>query len=233
MTRASLAYVEHLAERVLLSEMSLFAVGAVAAAGVLLSLAMWSRTPPIVAFLLAWIALTGASGLVFLQAGNDSFSKPWRSGVEFHMALALALGLVLSLQPKPLRLTLLAAPIIIATLGATLGASHLFLRTTWRHQFAADPRAILFYQLTDWLARQPPGRVFVSGEPAGTLNVFTDIPQVGGGSPQGAARSCPGFMRLTAEGAAPGVTVAARPRLPPRAGALSCVSRVLLSLRLS
>ena len=75
-TRASIAYVEHLAERVLLSEMSLFAVGAVAAAGVLLSLAMWSRTPPIVAFLLAWIALTGASGLVFLQAGNDSFSKP-------------------------------------------------------------------------------------------------------------------------------------------------------------
>ena len=182
-TRASMAYVEHLAERVLLSEMSLFAVGAVAAAGVLLSLAMWSRTPPIVAFLLAWIALTGASGLVFLQAGNDSFSKPWRSGVEFHMALALALGLVLSLLPKPLRLTLLAAPIIIAMLGA----SHLFLRTAWGHQFAADPRATLFYQLTDWLARQPPGRVFVSGEPAGTLNVFTDIPQVSGGSPQGAA----------------------------------------------
>ncbi len=185
-TRASLAYVEHLAERVLLSEMSLFAVGAVAAAGVLLSLAMWSRTPPVVAFLLAWIALAGASGLAFSQAGSDFFSEPWRSGVEFHMALALALGLVLSLLPKPRRLTVLAAPIIIATLGATLGASHLFLRTAWSHQFAADPHATLFYQITDWLARQPPGRVFVSGEPAGTLNVFADIPQVGGGSPQGA-----------------------------------------------
>ena len=179
---ASLVYVRRPVQQVLLSEVSLFTIGVVAAAGVLLSLALWSRMPRVVAFLLAWIALTGVSGLLFLQFGND-FSEPWRSGVEFHMALALALAGLLSLLPRPRRAALLVAPIIIALLGA----SHLFLRTAWSHQFAADPRGTLFYQLTDWLDRQRPGRVFVSGEPAGTLNAFTDIPQVSGGSSQGSA----------------------------------------------
>ncbi len=183
-TTAVLVYVRQLAQQVLLAQVSVASIATLALACILLRLAVWERRiPRHIGFLLAWVALAGCAASFFAPAGDDPLVERWRYGLELHLALVATLGGLLSLLPEPLwhwRLALVAISLFFA-------ASHLFLRTAWRYQPRADARATLFYQIADWLARQPPGRVFVSGEPAGTLNVFHNIAQVTGGSEQSAS----------------------------------------------
>jgi len=183
-TTSVLVYVRRLAQQVLLAQVSVANLATLAMACILLRLAVWERRiPRNIGFLLAWVALAGCAVSLFAPVGDDPLAERWRYGLPLHLALAVALGGLLALLPEPLWHWRMA----IAAMALTLAASHLFLRTAWRYQPRADARATLFYQIADWLARQPPGRVFVSGEPAGTLNVFRDIPQASGGSEQGAS----------------------------------------------
>ncbi len=174
---AIMAYVRYMGQTVPVKEIGVNTFWVLVAAYVLVGLARWSRTPRGMAFLLTWIVLAGLPTAAFLVAGSV-LPEHWRYGLELNMALMLAPAGLLSLLPLSRGQVWLAA----AAMVAALGAGNLFLRTCFRYQASADPRDTLSSQVAGGLARQPPGRVFVAGELAGTLNAFADVPQVGGGS---------------------------------------------------
>lgn len=156
-----------------------WAVLAVAAA--MLGVALWRRTPPLVAFLLAWLALSGAPVEAFDLARSQLLPLPWRYVMEFNMGLVLACA-GLGCLGRRWRIALLGFAIVL-----TGFAARGFVRRAWQLQPPdAEVHKLLSFQIAEWLARNAAGsRVFTVGELNGALNVWADAPQVVGGTAQG------------------------------------------------
>ena len=151
------------------------------AAAALMGVALWRRTPPLAAFLLTWLALSGAPVAAFALAGNHLLPTPWRYVMEFNMCLVLA-GAALGCVGRRSRILLVAAAVALSGF-AVRG----FLPLAWQmQQRDADVQEMVSFQIADWLARNAAGsRVFTAGELNGALNVWTDVALVVGGTAQG------------------------------------------------
>ncbi len=156
-----------------------WAVLAVVAA--MLGAALWRRTPPLTAFLLAWLALSGAPVEAFDLARSQLLVLPWRYAMEFNMALVVAAA-ALACLGRRWRVAMLVTAVALAGFAARG-----FLRRSWElHPRGTEVENLLAYQISTWLQRNAAGsRVFTVGELNGALNVWADVPQVVGGTAQG------------------------------------------------
>lgn len=152
------------------------------AAAALLLLAFWRRTPPLPAFLLTWLALSGAPVAAYYLSGSHLVPEPWRYGLELNLGLILAVA-ALGAAGFRWRVALVVGALVLAWF-----TGEGFLSRAWRLQPRnADVRGLISYQIADWLRLNAgESRVFTAGDeiPA-TLNVWTDVAQIAGGSPQG------------------------------------------------
>ena len=142
----------------------------------LASLAFWKKIPPLGAFLLAWIALSGIPVLAHTLGGDALIPAPNRNVMEFNAALLFALAAMVARAPKPRVVSL-----TILVLGSLAGLG--FLRHAWAMQpGGVAVQDLTAFQISDWLARNAGGaRVFAAGELNGALNLWTNVEQTRGG----------------------------------------------------
>jgi hypothetical protein len=143
----------------------------------ILFLSTWRKVPSELALVAVWTALSGLVVVSYMLARSYLLPLPHRYLLEFSAALALLMASLLSLAPR--RTRAVAAALLIAG-GAAL--SFRFVTHSWKFQpRAEDPRTGVDYQVTLWLKDHARGaRVFASGELESTLNLWTDVAQVGG-----------------------------------------------------
>jgi hypothetical protein len=148
-----------------------------AAALAVLAFSFWRRVPSELALVAVWTALSGLVVLCYLVAGNYLLPLPHRYLLEFSAGTALLLAALLSLAPP--RTRTIAAAVLIAV-GAAL--SFRFVTHSWKFEpKAEDPHTQVGYQAAMWLKDHAGGaRVLASGELDSTLNLWTDVAQVGG-----------------------------------------------------
>jgi hypothetical protein len=148
-----------------------------AAALVVLAFSFWRRVPSELALVAVWTALSGLVVVCYLVAGNYLLPLPHRYLLEFSAGTALLLAALLSLAPPPTRTV--AAAVLIAA-GTAL--SFRFVTHSWKFEpKAEDPRTQVGFQVAMWLKDHAGGaRVLASGELDSTLNLWTDVAQVGG-----------------------------------------------------
>jgi IPT/TIG domain-containing protein len=146
------------------------------AAAALLSVALWRRTPPVAAFLIGWLALSGSVVMTYRLTGNYLLPLPQRYATELNLALVLALT-GLACAAWRWRFALMA---LLLVLGAVAGRG--FPRHAWKPQpGSANQQEMLAFQISQWLSKNAgSSRIFAAGEVAGSLNVWTDVAQVGG-----------------------------------------------------
>jgi IPT/TIG domain len=148
-----------------------------AAALLVLVFSFWQRVPSELALVAVWTALSGLVVVSYLVAGNYLLPLPHRYLLELSAGLALLLATLLSLAPPPSRA--IVAAVLIAT-GAAL--SFRFVTHSWKFEpKPQDPHTQVGYQVAMWLKDHAGGaRVLASGELDSTLNLWTDVAQVGG-----------------------------------------------------
>lgn len=151
------------------------------AALVMIAVALWRRVPPLPAFLLSWLALSGAPVVAFAVARNHLLPLAWRYGLEFNMALVFTAAAVGCLGRRWRSL------LVVAGVALTLVAAAGFVRRVWRLQpTSIDVTRLPSYQIAKWLERNAAGsRVCTVGELNGALNIWSDVPQVVGATAQG------------------------------------------------
>jgi hypothetical protein len=148
-----------------------------AAALLVLAFSFWRRVPSELALAAVWTALSGLVVVSYLVAGNYLMPLPHRYLLELSAGLALLLAALLSLAPHPTRAV--AGAVLIAA-GAAL--SFRFVTHSWKFEpKQEDPRTQVGYQIAMWLKDHAGrARVLASGELDSTLNLWTDVAQVGG-----------------------------------------------------
>jgi hypothetical protein len=148
-----------------------------AVALLLVGFSFWRRTPPELALILVWAALSGLVVVSYIVAGNYLLPLPHRYMLEFNTALVLLTAWFLSYARGRTRVIL--ASVLISS-GIIF--SFRFLTHSWKFEpQAADARGGIAYRIASWLRDNSGGRrVLVSGELDSTLNLWTDVPQVGG-----------------------------------------------------
>lgn len=146
------------------------------AAAALLSVALWRRTPPVAAFLIGWLALSGSVVVTYSLTGNYLIPLPQRYVTEFNVALILTLT-GLACAARRWRCALMA---LLLVLGAIAGRG--FPRQAWKLQpGSANQQEMLAFQISQWLSQNAgSSRIFAAGELGGSLNAWTDVAQVGG-----------------------------------------------------
>jgi len=147
-----------------------------AGAAALLGASLWRRLDAATAFAMALIAIAGAVLIPYTAAGNYLVPLPHRYTQEFNVGLVLAIGCIARAALR--RNRMMGAAVLI--LGALPAAP--FLLHAWTAQpHSIDPRATAAFQISDWLAHHAgSARVLVSGELEGSLNIWSDVPQVSG-----------------------------------------------------
>ena len=147
-----------------------------AGAAVLVAIGLWPRTNTAVAFVLALLAIAGAVVICYSATGNYLLPLPHRYVQEFNVGLVLAVGCVAAAAEK--RRRALGGLVLLVSAVPAIP----FLMGAWEVQPRSwNPRQSSAFQISDWLARNAGGsRVVVAGELEGALNIWTDVPQVGG-----------------------------------------------------
>ena len=148
----------------------------VAAAGVLLTLALWRRVPAVAALILSWTAITGVVVATFTLSGNELLPLPHRYVMEFNLCLVLLIAGAISICGK-YRLGMAA---VVLLCGAF--ASRDFVSTAWALQpISMNQSQMLSFQIAEWLGTNASSsRVLVAGELDGSLNFWKPVAQVGG-----------------------------------------------------
>ena len=149
----------------------------IAVALAVIALALWRRVPGPVTVTVAWTALSGVAIVSFTLVGNYLIPLPHRYMLEFNAgAVLLAAGLV-SMLPRRAQLA-----VAIGLVAVLAPLSYRFVTHAWKFEPASeDPRHEVAYNVSDWLSQHArPGRVLASGELDNTLNLWTNLAQVGG-----------------------------------------------------
>jgi hypothetical protein len=133
----------------------------------------WRRVPSEFALVMVWTALSGLVVVSFMVAGNYLLPLPHRYLLELSAGLALLIAALLSLLPRRVTFAVIAIGTVF---------SFRFVTHAWKFEPKADdPRAGVAYQVAMWLKDHAGGdRVMASGELDSTLNLWTDVAQVGG-----------------------------------------------------
>ncbi len=142
-----------------------------------LAFSFWRRVPSELALVAVWTALSGLVVVAYLAAGNYLLPLPHRYLLELSAGTALLLAALLSMVPPPTRT---AATAVLIAVGTAL--SFRFVTHAWKFEpKAEDPRTQVGYQIAMWLkGHAGRARVLSSGELDSTLNLWTDVAQVGG-----------------------------------------------------
>jgi hypothetical protein len=140
-------------------------------------LCCWRRVPGNVALPAVWVALSGLVVVSYTLAGNYLLPSPHRYVTEFNAGLILLCSALLSLLPRRAQ-SLIAVSLLIAGLAV----SWRFLGHAWKFEpKQQNPTQSVAYRLAFWLKQHAPdARVVAAGELDSTLNLWSDIPQVGG-----------------------------------------------------
>ncbi len=143
----------------------------------LLAIAFWRRVPAPFALLLSWAAISGTVVAAFSLAGNGLLPLSHRYVMEFNICLILCVAGAISLFRRSR-----AALVIVFLLWGAI-ESRDFLRNAWKLQpHSIDPSQSVAFQIANWLGHNSSAtsRVLVAGELDGSLNLWQDVPQVGG-----------------------------------------------------
>lgn len=148
-----------------------------AAALVLVGICFWRRVPPEVVLPVVWTALSGLVVLSYMLAGNYLLPLPHRYLLELSAGIALLMASIVSMAPR--RVCAVVVAVLIA--GGTV-LSYRFVTHAWKFEpKGEDPRAGAGYQVATWLKDHAGhARVLASGELDSTLNLWTNVEQVGG-----------------------------------------------------
>jgi xanthosine utilization system XapX-like protein len=148
----------------------------VAAGAAVIVAGLHRRVPANVSFLLVLIAIPGAAMVALAATGSQVLPMTHRYLLELNAGLVLALGWCLWAAGR-WRIPAAAALLV---LGLLVGRP--FLSAIWSLQDRGiDPRGTVAFQISDWLARHAgSSRVFASGELNGSLNLWSNVPQIGG-----------------------------------------------------
>jgi hypothetical protein len=148
----------------------------------LVGLAFLPRVPARLAMTTTWVALAGLVVVSYTLTGSYLLPFPHRYMLELNAGAILLCLALLSLIPGRLQT---AAVVVVFAVGSILSAP--FLRHAWTlGPPEGKPRTGAAYQTAAWLQAHAQGsgtraaRVFASGELDSTLNLWTDMPQVGG-----------------------------------------------------
>ncbi len=140
-------------------------------------LALWKKVPGHLALTLVWSALAGFIVLSFLMAGNYLLPLPHRYLLELSAGLALLVAALISLVPK--KAMCFIGAVLIA---AGVAFSYRFITHAWKFEPPSqDPRNEVVYPIAMWLKDHVvDARVMASGELDSSLNLWTNVAQVGG-----------------------------------------------------
>lgn len=143
----------------------------------LIALSFWRHVSPAVAAPLTWVALSGLVVVSSSLAGNYLAPSPHRYMLELNAGSILLLAGLISILPRRFH----KGAVIVLILAAA-PFSYLFVTHSWKFEPRSQaPSAGVAYQVAMWLKNHAnPGRVFASGELDSTLNLWTDVAQVGG-----------------------------------------------------
>jgi len=130
-----------------------------------------------VALAAVWTALAGLVVVTYTMAGNSLLPLPHRYMLEFTAGFTLLAASVLATLPA--RTQAIAAVCLIL---AGCAVSWRFLADAWTLQpKPEDPRQGVAYRTAAWLRNHTGGaRVVAAGELGATLNLWSDVPQIGG-----------------------------------------------------
>ena len=147
-----------------------------AAALVLLAFSLWRRVNAAAAFALALLAIAGAVVISYDRTGNYLLPLPHRYLQEFNVAIVLAIGCLASLAWRWRR------PAGVAILALSALPAIPFLAGAWTvQQRSVDPHTTNAFQIADWFAHHAgESRVMAIGELEGSLNIWSNVRQVGG-----------------------------------------------------
>jgi hypothetical protein len=148
-----------------------------AAAVAMVALSLWRHIPKAVAMAGTWVALSGLVVVSYAVVGNYLAPSPHRYILELNASSILLVTGLISIFPRRFH----KGAIIILILAAA-PFSYRFVTHSWKFQpRSQDPRAGVAYQVAMWLKDHvQTGRVLASGELDSTLNLWTDVAQVGG-----------------------------------------------------
>jgi len=138
---------------------------------------LWRRVPPEFALILVWAAVSGLVIVSYTLARNYLVPSPQRYMLEFNTALILLVAALLSLLRG--RMCLVVCPLLIA---GCFVLSFRFVTHAWKLEpQSSDPHQGPAYSAAMWLKDHAgSSRVLASGELDSTLNLWTDVAQVGG-----------------------------------------------------
>jgi hypothetical protein len=143
----------------------------------LTALALWKKVPGPLALTLVWSALAGFVVVSFLMAGNYLLPLPHRYLLELSAGLALLVAALVSLIPK--KAMCVVGGILIAV---GVAFSYRFMTHAWKFEPPSEnPRNEVVYPIAMWLKDHAgQDRVMASGELDSSLNLWTNVAQVGG-----------------------------------------------------
>jgi len=143
----------------------------------IVALSFWRQVPQAVAAAGTWVALSGLVVVSYSLAGNYLAPSPHRYMLELNAgSILLVVGLI-SILPRRFHT---GATVILILAAAPF--SYRFITHSWKFEpRSQDPRDGVAYQVAMWLKDHAnTGRVLASGELDSTLNLWTDVAQVGG-----------------------------------------------------
>ena len=142
----------------------------------LLGLSFWRRVPGLLALSLVWVALAGLVVVSYTLAGNYLLPSPHRYMLELNAGLVLLLAGVVSLVSIRWRAVVAVALVVIG-----VSISHRFISNSWKMEPGSGNSYSGVSLIAYWLAQHSgQARVFASGELENTLNLWSDVQQVGG-----------------------------------------------------
>lgn len=146
-------------------------------AALLIGLGFWRRVSPALAFPLVWAMLSGIVVVTYTLAGNYLLPSPHRYMLEFNASLVLLVAGLICAAPRRSRI-----PAVVILMVAGCSAGSRFMTHAWVLQpHSLDPHTTVAYQIADWLKDNAGrSRVYASGELDSTLNLWSNLPQVGG-----------------------------------------------------
>jgi IPT/TIG domain len=172
-----------------------------------IALCLWRRTPAALAFTGSWAALAGLVVVSYTVAGNYLLPSPHRYMLEFNCGLVLFVAGIISSIPSRRRTAVAALLLLLGTALSLPFLTHswkleppeadpqsgvAYQMAEWLKRHAApSPGAMSHAVVSDALRPSTPlleanlsptftSRVFASGELDSTLNLWADVPQVGG-----------------------------------------------------
>jgi IPT/TIG domain len=153
-----------------------------AVAAILVGLSFLPRVPARLALTTTWVALAGLVVVSYTLTGSYLLPFPHRYMLELNAGSILLCVVLLSFIPGRLQT---AAVAVVFAAGIVLSLP--FLRHAWTlGPPEGKPQTGPAYQTAAWLKAHAQGagtrasRIFASGELDSTLNLWTDVPQVGG-----------------------------------------------------